>query len=232
MKSTKQKQEVTKFQKFETVKIHRSKLLNAPYNPRIMDDNALKRLKKVIKKVGLIEPPVWNKRSGNLIGGHQRLRVLDSLNKSEDYYLTVSVVDFDDKAEVEANIALNNPSIQGEFDIDALDTLRTDFDLDFKDIGFTDSDLDLLFDGEVAQLLEDTPGVKKAKDTLTEIKDIRKQATEKFKENNSGDFFFVVVCESQEDKENLMKNLKVPKWETYIGAHSVRSALKTSEAIL
>lgn len=226
MSSSKPKQEVTKFQAFETVTIHRGLLKNAPYNPRIMDEDSLKRLKKVVKKIGLIEPPVWNKRSGNIVGGHQRLKILDSLNRSENYSLTVAQIDINDKEEVEANIALNNPSMQGEFDIEALAELQENHNINFLDLGFTDSDIDLLFDGEMSKLLEDSDGVSKAKDTLTEIKKERKNASKQFKENNSGDFYFVVVCESEKDKTAILKKLKTPSFETYISSNIIKNVLK------
>ena len=36
--------------------------------------------------MGLLEPLVWNKTTGHLVSGHQRLAQLDSLQRSENYY--------------------------------------------------------------------------------------------------------------------------------------------------
>lgn len=41
-------------------------------------------------------PLVWNRRTGILVSGHQRLKALDALEGTEDYELTVSVIDVDD----------------------------------------------------------------------------------------------------------------------------------------
>ncbi len=112
---------LSSYQKFEAVTIHRSKLQNAPYNPRTMTAKARAKLKKNISKVGLLEPPIWNKRTGNLVGGHQRLSIMDALEKSPDYSLTVAVVDLSEKEEREQNIALNNGEAQGEWDFDKLE---------------------------------------------------------------------------------------------------------------
>lgn len=191
-----------------------------------MDESSRKRLKAVIKKIGLVEALVWNERSGTLVGGHQRINILDSLHKTDDYYLDVSCVDMDKKAEVEANIALNNDSIFGEFDVDCLSELTTEFDLDFKSLGFTDGDIDLMFDGELAQMLEDTKEVQEAKNTIGKIKEERGKAKEKFREDMSAEFYFVVVCESGEEKEKILQALKVPMFETYIGSHKILNVLK------
>jgi ParB-like chromosome segregation protein Spo0J len=50
----------------------RSKIHNAPYNPRFITDEAKRKLKGSIKRNGLLAPPTWNIRTGNIVGGHQR----------------------------------------------------------------------------------------------------------------------------------------------------------------
>lgn len=59
----------SKFQNYDTETISRSDIKNAPYNPRIMDADAKKRLKKNIQRHGLVAALTWNKRTGNLVGG-------------------------------------------------------------------------------------------------------------------------------------------------------------------
>jgi DNA modification methylase len=61
----------------------------------------------------MVEPIVWNQRTGNIVGGHQRLKVLRDKGVEET---DVVVVDFDSNEEVALNVTLNNPAIQGEFD--------------------------------------------------------------------------------------------------------------------
>ena len=87
----------SKYQAYDTETINRSEIKNAPYNPRIMDEKAKKRLRANIQKHGLVAALTWNKRTGNLVGGHQRLEQLDSLEKNKDSELTVCVVDVDPK---------------------------------------------------------------------------------------------------------------------------------------
>ncbi len=61
-------------------------------------------------------------------------------------------------------------------------------------MGFDRLDVDLLFDGDsrFSELFEDDPEVKETKASLDEIKAHRKESTEKLKEANSAEFYFVV----------------------------------------
>jgi len=56
-----------------------------------------------------VEPIVWNKRTGNIVGGHQRLKVLLDMGMRE---VDCVVVDLDEAKEKALNLALNK--IQGE----------------------------------------------------------------------------------------------------------------------
>ncbi|HEM1671279.1 TPA: ParB N-terminal domain-containing protein, partial [Listeria monocytogenes] len=52
-----------------------SKINPAAYNPRIdlmPGDLEYEKLKKSIEEFGYIDPLIWNERTGNLVGGHQR----------------------------------------------------------------------------------------------------------------------------------------------------------------
>jgi len=215
----------SKFQKFEVVRVHRSQLKNAPYNPRKMDDTEKTRLRKVIKSRGLISTITWNERTGNIVGGHRRIECLDILEKTEDYYLDVARVDVDDAEEVNMNMMLNNASITGQFDTDIIKEISKDMDIDFSGIGFTDIDLDLMFDGEFQKKLEDTEEVVAAKSTIDEIKEHRKGADEKFKEANSAEFFFTVVCESEAEKVELMGKVNAQPYDKFIMSSQFRDAL-------
>lgn len=55
--------------------IERARINPAPYNPRVRlepGEPEYERLRKNIVEIGLVEPLVWNERTGNLVGGHQR----------------------------------------------------------------------------------------------------------------------------------------------------------------
>ena len=219
---------VSKYQAYETEVIHRSQIKNAPYNPRIMDDKAKKRLKKNIAKHGLVAALTWNKRTGNLVGGHQRLEQLDALEKSKDYELTVCVVDVDEKEEATLNVQLNNPSMQGEWDLDKLAMIGEEFDLDFaEDLGFSETDIDFMFEGdERFSELFDTQEKEDMRGDLEAVKEARKESAERLKERNSIDWFTVIVFENEKDRDAFMKEISIPKHEKYITEDQVRRIAK------
>src|SRR3990172_4367308 len=84
-----------------------SDLNPAAYNPRKPlkpGTPKYEQIKKSILTFGMVEPIVWNERSGNVVGGHQRLQVLKDLGVIET---EVKVVDLNDAAEKKLNLGLN-----------------------------------------------------------------------------------------------------------------------------
>jgi len=114
-----------------------SDLKYAPYNPRKIDDKELAKLKRSISEFGYVEPIVWNERTGFVVGGNQRLKVLRELGIEE---VDVVVVDLDDAKEKALNVALNK--ISGEWDFPKLKDLLIDIDTGDFDIELTGFDLD------------------------------------------------------------------------------------------
>lgn len=134
---------------FEEVKqIPRNQIKEAEYNPRIIDEDNLKKLTKDIREHGLVTPLVWNKRTGVLVSGHQRLAAMDKIHRKKDYEVPVAVIDVDEKEEKQLNVQMNNPSLQGSWDLGALASLR-DEGISFEDMGFDKGDIDFMYDGEV-----------------------------------------------------------------------------------
>lgn len=103
-----------------------AQLKPAPYNPRSISDEAIDGLGASVKKFGLVQPLIWNQRSGYVVGGHQRLEVLKQLGEKETQ---VVVVDLSDAEEKTLNVTLNNPNIAGRF-TDGLQELLTSLKLD------------------------------------------------------------------------------------------------------
>jgi len=113
------------------------------YNPRKdlqPDDPEYEKLKKSIREFDLVEPLVWNKRTGNLIGGHQRLKILIENGIKE---VDVSVVDLPENKEKALNIALNK--IQGDWELLKLKDLFQEIDtgeFDIEITGFDDEEIE------------------------------------------------------------------------------------------
>lgn len=109
---------------FGDCEVKRMKLIElkmAEYNPRKISDDAFDGLGKSINKFGMMVPIVWNKRTGNIVGGHQRYKHLVEMGETDT---EVIVVDLDGNEEVALNITLNNPNIRGKFTHDVARLLK------------------------------------------------------------------------------------------------------------
>jgi len=61
-------------------------LLLADYNPRKdlkPGDKEYEKLKRSLEQFGYVEPVIWNKTTGCIVGGHQRLKVLMDMGIDE-----------------------------------------------------------------------------------------------------------------------------------------------------
>lgn len=214
---------VSKFQAFETVTIRRDQIKNAEYNPRLMNKDAKKRLRKSLQTSGLVSALTWNKRTGNLVGGHQRLEQLDTLEKTSDYELTVCVIDVDEREEAKLNVQLNNPDMSGTWDLDKLAGMTEDFGLSLEDMGFSQLSGEMLFDGdERFTALFDTPEADAEKGKLRSIKEDRAKMNDRLKDEAAINWYVTVVFANQEERENFLRKIHVPLTEQYITQEQVQ----------
>lgn len=125
----------------EIVKMKLQDLKPADYNQRIeltagMDE--YEKLKQSILEFGFVDPPIFNKRTGNLVGGHQRVAVAKDLGLCEE--IEVSMVDLPLDKEKALNVALNK--ISGHWDDDKLALLLKELDADVLDLsGFIEEEI-------------------------------------------------------------------------------------------
>lgn len=106
-----------------------SELKPADYNPRVQLEPGMveyEKLKQSIIEFGFIDPPIFNKQTGNLVGGHQRVTVAKDLGLFDE--IEVSVVDLPLEKEKALNIALNK--ISGQWDDQKLALLLKELDQD------------------------------------------------------------------------------------------------------
>ena len=96
-------------------------LIPAPYNPRQSTAKQEKHLKESLEKFGLVEPIIFNKQTGYIVGGHFRVRELKKLGIKE---IECVIVDLNEADEKELNIRLNANT--GSWD---LDTLANDWEV-------------------------------------------------------------------------------------------------------
>lgn len=123
-----------------------SKLNPAKYNPRKdlkPGDPEYENLKKSIETFGYVEPVIWNKRTGNIVGGHQRYKILMEQGAKE---IECVVVDMEASEEKALNIALNK--VSGDWDLPKLADLIGELDNGVFDVsltGFDAAEIDDLF---------------------------------------------------------------------------------------
>lgn len=132
----------------EIIKLPVSKINPAPHNPRKdlqPDDSEYKQIEASIDGFGLVEPLVWNRCTGNLVGGHQRFKIMIHKGYKE---IQVSVVDLDLEKEKALNLALNK--VQGSWDQEKLAALLEELsmvpDLNIESTGFTPVEISQLMD--------------------------------------------------------------------------------------
>ena len=151
-------------------------LLPADYNPRKdlkPGDAEYEKLKRSIEQFGYVEPVIWNKTTGRVVGGHQRLKVLMDMGMTE---VDCVVVEMDEDKEKALNIALNK--ISGDWDKDKLALLIADLqgaDFDVSLTGFEPAEIDDLFKDTLKDGVKDDDfdvGAELAQPTMTKPSDI------------------------------------------------------------
>jgi len=112
----------------------------AEYNPRIMSEEELEKLKNSVKEFGMVEPVIVNKDL-TVIGGHQRIKAVESLGWEE---IPCVIVALDKKREKLLNLALNR--IVGSWDESKLVKLVREIQ-DYPEVklsGLSDGEIEML----------------------------------------------------------------------------------------
>lgn len=117
----------------------------APYNPRQISEQALRRLATLLDVHGFVDPVIARREDKLIIGGHQRIKA----NALREYPApVVPVVFLEDISDTRAkalNIALNNQEASGEFDMPKLADMLQQIDTGEFDVpsftAFSDEDI-------------------------------------------------------------------------------------------
>lgn len=153
-----------------------AELLPAEYNPRKNlkpGDAEYEKLKRSITEFGYVEPVIWNQTTGRVVGGHQRLKVLQDMGMTE---IDCVIIEVSEEKEKALNIALNK--ISGDWDTDKLALLITDLqgsDFDVSLTGFEPAEIDALFKDDIKDAVKDDDFDVEAelkKPTITKLGDI------------------------------------------------------------
>lgn len=111
-----------------------AQLVGDPENPRTISEQSQKHLRESLRRFGDLGGIVFNKRTGQLVAGHQRLEQLRELHGdlqivrakvrgveqysiyvSEDVQFPVRVVDWSPEDQRIANVTANNPALHGQY---------------------------------------------------------------------------------------------------------------------
>lgn len=124
-----------------------SQMKPAKYNPRKdlkPGDAAYEKIKRSLTDFGYVDPIIWNEVTGNIVGGHQRYKVLTAEGATELQCVVVHIEKPEDEKAL--NIVLNKAT--GEWEpvalADLLQNLQSaNYDLDST--GFDAAEIDDLF---------------------------------------------------------------------------------------
>lgn len=136
-----------------------TELTPAPYNPR-KDlqpyEDEYEQLRRSFEEFGYVEPIIWNERTGNVVGGHQRLKVLRQLGETE---IDCVAVDLSPEREKALNIALNK--ISNDWDMEKLNEVLLELhetDIDITLTGFSSAELEKMLKPVLADEADDDEG--------------------------------------------------------------------------
>lgn len=179
---------ISKFFASEIRELKRSEIHPADYNPRSIDPEGKKNLKRSLKKFGVLGGIVVNARTGyTIVGGHQKVLILDESYgfPENDYSLRVEVIDVDEATEKTINIALNNPAVGGTWDYDKMRELIPD--IDYKSAGLTEADLSMIGVDFLLQTEQEIQIAGELNDLMAEANELRAQEVAARKEQRQAE---------------------------------------------
>jgi hypothetical protein len=236
MESSKPKKEKPKketvqsaLEKYEIIEIRRDQMKNADYNPRSITAKAKKRLKENIKNVGLLAPIVWNKRTGNIVSGHQRVDCLDQLEKTHEYMIRVSAVDLDEKTEREQNVFMNNADVQGTFDVEKLGEMwKGENAPDAYAMGFDQSDVyHILGENLNEEQIESMAALSNEMHKAIKAFD---DAAKSSNDRNDSEFYLVVVFKNRESRADFCNRHGIEDFR-YVDGRELESVIESAGQI-
>lgn len=113
-----------------------------PRNPRFISDESAAGLARSLEEFGDLSGIVWNRRTGQLVAGHQRVKQIEArwgpqpievidaerelgvIRVDDAHCFMVRIVDWPIEKHAAANVTANNPKIQGEFTGDVVAYMR------------------------------------------------------------------------------------------------------------
>lgn len=122
--------------------IQLEKLRPADYNPRknlTKEDKEYQKLERSLKSFGNVQPIVYNQKTGNVVSGHQKLKILQEQGFKETDCVIINLNEEEEKA---LNIALNK--ITGKWDYSKLESVINELaekEYDLSKTGLDDEEI-------------------------------------------------------------------------------------------
>lgn len=95
-----------------------SDLHPADYNPRkdlAPGDKQYEKLARSIETFGYVEPIVWNRTTGNIVGGHQRLKVLVQKGYTEVQVVEVELKSIEETFNISLKFSAEDRDVLKEY---------------------------------------------------------------------------------------------------------------------
>ena len=176
----------------KTEKIKITDIIPAEYNPRLISDEEMSKLRNSLKEFGLVDPIVINLQNNRIIGGHQRFDILLAEHNESKEYDELNLIRLGDigwvftdtdlhidseEHEKALNLRLNN--LSGDWDYDKLTSIFEDLQLSGLDVtltGFDDSEIEIMLDDfEYNEVFDDIDaGVEEPDEELEVLQDNQK----------------------------------------------------------
>ncbi|ASA21973.1 site-specific DNA-methyltransferase [Paenibacillus donghaensis] len=215
----------------------------AAYNPRVdlqPGDPEYEKLRRSLDEFGYVDPIVWNEQTGNMVGGHQRYKVL--VNEQGCTELVVSVVNLDPERERLLNLALNK--VSGRWDDEALAQLLGELQEGGADLALSGFEPDEI--GELLAEFVDIPDIEINQSVVEDGFDIQRTLDEiKEPETRRGDVWqlgrHILMCgdtTNVEDVSRLMEGVKAdlvvtdPPYNVAVQSDSARLAESGTSSIM
>jgi hypothetical protein len=225
------------YQRGSIVTINRSDIIDDDCNPRIIDQENRKNLKKSIKKYGLVGHIVWNENTKHVVGGHQRIDVIDEMMKNKEYNLDVLKVNLSEKEEIELNVVLNNAEAQGKFDFGQLSFLADKFNIDVsKDFMFSEDIVLINFPNFADKVTKNLGFEQKelSEEQIQKIKDRKKAFREEIKKNREehGDYksetrgILTIVFDNEKQKKEFLLLNEIEDDTEMVSIHEINHIFK------
>ena len=230
-----------KIKQSDILEVMRSQINLNPYNPKRHSDKKILEQKKNLLRMGLMGGITWNRKSGNLIDGHRRIKAMDlhygyDGTSVTDYSVKVSVVDLDKKQEKEqmTYMALGNTkadySLIAEYlpDIDAVAAGIDDYDLSqIRSFIPTLEEIQVeSFDDLISNNEEDKP-VPSDEEKKAKIKDAKQKQKDAIIQKAAYlDAYITISFDSEEEKQAFCDFVGVSIQDKFVKGSTVMNAFE------